>query len=125
MFDHSKVLLVDDNECTLNVLSKILQKQKCNVKSFENGKDTIDELKKNRYDLVIVETKLSDMTGIELLRQLLQNNIKTKKIVLTGHPSEDDQQKSFELGADYYISKPIKPKKLLQIIKNCIINSES
>lgn len=124
MLHQSKVLLVDDNECTSNVLSKILQKQRCNVTSLENGKDTINELKKQQYDLVIVETRLSDMNGIELLRQILKNDIKTKKIVLTGHPSEEDQEKSLELGADYYISKPIKPLKLLQLIKNCIIKSE-
>jgi CheY-like chemotaxis protein len=124
MFHQSKVLLVDNNKYTSNVLSKILQKQRCNVTSLENGKDTINELKKHQYDLVIVETQLSDMNGIELLRQILKNDIKTKKIVLTGHPSEEDQEKSLELGADYYISKPIKPLKLLQLIKNCAIKSE-
>lgn len=125
MLHQTKILLVDDNKCTLGVLSKILQKQKCSVKSLENGKDTINELKTNHYDLVIVETRLSDMNGIELLQQIIKNKIKTKKIVLTGNPSEEEKKKSIELGAAYYISKPIKPRKLLQIIKNCVIAQKS
>ncbi|MDG6222241.1 MAG: response regulator [Candidatus Bathyarchaeota archaeon] len=120
-----KVLLVDDNKCTQNVLCKIMQKERCTVTLVENGKDAINELNTKCYDLIVMEMSLPDIKGIDLLKQIVKNNIKIKKIVLTGHPSEEDEEKSFELGVDYYILKPIKPKRLLQIIEKCAITPEN
>lgn len=111
------VLIVDDNKCVLQILTKILQKAGHRVKSVETGKEMLQELETTTYDVVIIDVRLQDVNGLDLLNKIQKIAARMKKIILTGYPSEEDRIRASEQGANYYVSKPIKSERLIEIVE--------
>lgn len=121
----SKILIVDDNKFIREVLAKILQKAGYRVTSVKNEKDMMKQLKLQSFDLAIIDVRLQDTNGIDLLGKIRKNTTNMKKIILTGYPSEEDEKRALEQGADCYIPKPIKSEKLIEIVKTLATTIET
>jgi DNA-binding response OmpR family regulator len=111
------VIILDDNKFVLRVLIKILQKAGHCVTPVETGHDLLERLKTKTYDAAIIAVRLQDVNGLDLLNKIQKINANMKKIVLTGYPSEEDRIRALEQGADYYLSKPIKSERLIEIVE--------
>ena len=111
------VIIVDDNKFVLRVLTKILQKAGHCVTSVETGQELLERLETKTYDVAIIAVRLEDVNGLDLLDKIQKINANMKKIVLTGYPSEEDRIRALEQGADYYLSKPIKSERLIEIVE--------
>jgi two-component system alkaline phosphatase synthesis response regulator PhoP len=119
MENATKILLVDDEQDILDFLSYNLEKENYVVDTATNGKDAISKAKKNQPDLIVLDVMMPGMDGIETCREI--RNIDTLKNVLiaflTARNEDYSQIAGFDVGADDYITKPIKPRVLVSRIK--------
>jgi two-component system alkaline phosphatase synthesis response regulator PhoP len=113
-----KLLLVDDEPDILEFLSYNLKKEGYNVFTANNGKEAIVVAKKENPDLIILDVMMPDMDGIETCREIRAlPGLKDVMIAFLTARSEDYSQiAGFEVGADDYINKPIKPRVLMSRI---------
>ena len=113
----SNVLIVDNNEHVLRILTKILQKSCCCVSATNTCNGMLKQLETQPYDVVVFDIQLEGVNGFDLLANIQRLYPDMKKIMLTSYPSNEDKTKALEHGADYYLSKPIKSEKLVEIVK--------
>src|ERR1035437_2462376 len=115
----TKILLVDDEQDILDFLSYNLEKEGFQVTTATNGKDAISKAAKQIPDLIVLDVMMPDMDGIETCREI--RNIESLQNVLIAFltaPNEDYSQiAGFDVGADDYITKPVKPRVLVSRIK--------
>jgi two-component system alkaline phosphatase synthesis response regulator PhoP len=115
----TKILLVDDEQDILDFLSYNLEKEGFQVDTATNGKDAISKAAKQIPDLIVLDVMMPDMDGIETCREI--RNIESLKNVLiaflTARNEDYSQIAGFDVGADDYITKPIKPRVLVSRIK--------
>lgn len=114
-----KILLVDDEPDILEFLSYNLKREGYNVYTANNGKEAVVVAKKENPHLIILDVMMPDMDGIETCREIRElPGLKDVMIAFLTARSEDYSQiAGFEVGADDYINKPIKPRVLISRIK--------
>lgn len=119
MSTEQKILLVDDEQDILEFLSYNLKKEGYSVFIANNGKEAITIAKKVTPDLIILDVMMPDMDGIETCRGLREiPELKNVMIAfLTARNEDYSQIAGFDVGADDYINKPIKPRVLVSRIK--------
>ena len=113
-----KVLVVDDEELILELLKYNLEKGGYEVKTAQDGARAVDIAKKFLPDLVLLDIMMPKMDGVETCRQLrdMPELQKTFVVFLTARSEEYSEVAAFDIGADDYITKPIKPRALMSRI---------
>ncbi len=111
------ILVIDDDKSILRTLTRILQKAGYEVETAETGKEAKEKAGKTVYDLALVDVRLPDMDGTDLLANLQDISPNTVKIVITGFPSLETGVKALDGGADAYLVKPVRPEELLTLIQ--------
>ena len=114
-----KILLVDDEEDILEFLSYNLSKEGYDVITASNGKKGLDLAKKTIPDLILLDVMMPEMDGMEVCENLRSTKEldDTFIVFLTARSEEYSELSGFNVGADDYISKPIKPKLLISRIQ--------
>jgi len=114
-----KILLVDDEPDILEFLAYNLNKEGFRVLQAENGKDAIALAKKEIPHLIVLDVMMPDMDGIETCRELREQAVLKDVLIafLTARGEDYTQIAGFEVGADDYITKPIKPRVFVSRIK--------
>jgi DNA-binding response OmpR family regulator len=105
--DVKKLLLVDDEVGYLEVLAKRLTHRGFKVTTASSGAEAIRALRKWEFDLAVVDLKMEDMDGIEVLKVLKKMDPALQVIILTGHGSERAARDGIAHGAFDYLIKPI------------------
>ncbi len=111
------ILVVDDDKSILRTFTRILQKSGYEIEVAETGKEAIEKAENRHYDLALVDIRLPDMDGTDLLARLKKQLQHTVKIMITGFPSLETGVKALDEGADAYLVKPVKPQELLMLIE--------
>jgi len=113
--DLGKVLIVDDEQDILDLLSFNLVKEGFQVITSKNGEDALRAALGERPDLVVLDIMLPGFSGIEVLKRLkhLELTRKTPVMMLTAKNEEVDRVLGFELGAEDYITKPFSVRELV------------
>lgn len=111
------ILIIDDDKSTLRVYARILQKEGYKTDTAETGQEAVEKINNQSYDLALVDMKLPDMNGTDLLPRLHAAYPNMIKIVITGFPTVEDGTKSLDRGAEAYLVKPVRTEELLNIIK--------
>jgi DNA-binding NtrC family response regulator len=109
-----RLLLVDDEVGYLEVLCKRLKKRDFDVTTAYSGADAIRAVRDRDFDVAVVDLKMEDMDGIELLKIFKQMLPTMQVIMLTGHGSERAARTGISLGAFDYLLKPIDLEALLE-----------
>ncbi len=117
--NRKKILIVDDNKDILESLNLLLSNTYDLSLAF-NGKSALQLLNKKQFDLAIVDLKMEDMNGIELLEKIKEISPSTKVIILTAHGSIELAVKALKKGASDFIEKPFQVDKLLITIENIL-----
>ena len=114
-----KVLVVDDDEAILELLTYNLEKEGYEVKVAENGHQGVKKAREFKPDLVLLDIMMPRMDGVEACRQLraIPELAKTHIVFLTARAEEYSEVAGFDVGADDYITKPIKPRALMSRIQ--------
>ena len=114
---NENILVVDDDADVRKSLSMILSKEGYSVEAVENGKQATRIIEKLRFDVALIDIKLPDMEGTELLQRLKKNQPHMVKIIITGFPTLENAMETINEGADGYILKPFDVQKLLEMIR--------
>jgi DNA-binding response OmpR family regulator len=114
----SQILIVDDDESICKTLSVILQSEGYQTTTATTAKEALQKAKSQYFKLALLDIKLPDTKGTQLLTQLKEITPETIKIIITGYPSLKNAVEALNLGADSYIMKPLNPAELLKTIKN-------
>jgi DNA-binding response OmpR family regulator len=104
--DHVKLLLVDDEAGYVKVLAKRMAKRNIDVTPALSGSEAIQILRSNRFDAAVLDLKMEDMDGIEVLKVFKLMDPQMPVIMLTGHGSETAAREGIEFGAFDYLTKP-------------------
>lgn len=111
------VLLVDDEQGYLNVLSNRLARRFVNATKAFSGTQAIQILRKNDFDVVVLDLKMEDMDGIEVLKVMNKMVPELPVIILTGHGSQKAAEDGIASGAFDYLTKPCELQELLDKIQ--------
>ncbi len=121
-----KVLVVDDEEPILELLKYNLEKEGYEVKVANNGQLAVEIARKFKPELVLLDIMMPHMDGVEACRQLraMPDLVNTFIVFLTARSEEYSEVAAFDVGADDYITKPIKPRALMSRI-NAVFRRDS
>ena len=138
---NKKILLSEDEKDLAKALSTILKYSNYDVTVTHNGQEAVNKTREDSYDLIIMDVMMPVMNGIDALKEMRKNGIKTPIIMLTAKSQINDKVEGLDSGANDYLTKPFETKELLARIRaltrvdevnkmsfeigNIIFNSES
>ena len=118
MDKHARILIVDDDESVRDTTKAILESEGYIVDYAATGKEAIEKAQEATYNLALLDIRLPDVDGVELLK-LMKNSVpRTRKIMVTGYPTMQNAISALNKNADAYLVKPIDMEKLLKLIKD-------
>ncbi|MBI5474532.1 MAG: response regulator [Ignavibacteriae bacterium] len=106
MTEKRKILVVDDEDALRTVLSAELNSEGYDVGTAADGSEALAELQKDKFDLVLLDIKMPNMNGFEVLKVIKEKHQGTKVIMLTGFADLKNAIESKKLGAEDFVSKP-------------------
>lgn len=116
----ARLLLVDDEQGFVNVLAKRIGKRHIQVRKAFSGFEAIQILREERFDVAVLDLKMQDMDGIEVLKIFKKMAPNLQVIMLTGHGSEIAAREGMEYGAMDYLIKPCDFDVLIDKIQKAI-----
>jgi two-component system, NtrC family, nitrogen regulation response regulator NtrX len=117
MIKNAKILVVDDDETIRKTMKAILEDEGYIVDLASTGKEAIGKTETNVYNLALLDIRLPDMEGVELLKLLKETVPRIRKIMVTGYPSAQNAIAAVNRQADAYLVKPVDIEKLLETVK--------
>jgi CheY-like chemotaxis protein/anti-sigma regulatory factor (Ser/Thr protein kinase) len=115
-----KLLLVDDEKGFAKVLSKRLSRRNIEVTTTYSGAEAIQALRRVDFDVAVLDLKMDDMDGLEVLKIFKKMYAKMEVIILSGHESEKAAQEGMKYGAFDYLSKPCDIENLISTIRKSV-----
>jgi len=112
----ARILIVEDDENIRRTLQNILEQKGYTTDTAKTGQEAIQKTQDKFYNLALLDIKLPDMEGTKLLAKLNESNPNMMKVMVTGYPSLENAMEALNQGADAYVTKPVKPEKLLALI---------
>ena len=120
----AKILVIDDEKAIRRSIKEILEFEKHTIDEAEDGITALNLALKNNYDVILSDIKMPKLDGEELLNKLIENNISSAIIMMSGHGSIETAVNAVKKGAYDYLSKPIDLNRLLVSIKNALEKTE-
>ena len=117
------VLLIDDDPNFIESLKLILDDEKYDIDTALTGKNAVQKLEENFYAVVIVDKRLPDIDGVNLITTLNDTDPVRRKVVITGYPSEENLKEAFRNGVHEYLEKtPENMKNLKTIVDKLVVD---
>jgi DNA-binding NtrC family response regulator len=117
MNETAKILIVDDDENIRRALSAVLEDEGYIVETVDTAMKGIEKTQTGFFNLALIDVRLPDMEGVDLLPKLRDTSPKIRKIIITGYPTLQNAVAAVNRGADAYIMKPFDVEKMLQVVK--------
>ena len=108
-----RILIVEDEYNLADVIASRLKKEKYLVDISLDGEDGLDNALSGMYNLIILDVMLPKMNGFDILKEVRENEIESKVIMMTAKSELEDKLNGFEYGADDYITKPFHIEELV------------
>ena len=124
MDKHTKILVVDDDETIRTTMKAILEDEGYTVDLAATGKEAIRKTQETSYNIALLDIRLPDMEGVELLNLMKESVPRTRKIMVTGYPSMQNAIGALNKNADAYLLKPVDVDKLLTTVKIQLQNQQ-
>jgi len=115
-----KILLVEDTPLNVKLVTKLLTKLGHTVVVAENGRLGVDAVKRESFDVVLMDVQMPVMDGLEATREIRSNGYDVPIIAMTAGAMKGDKEKCLDAGMDCYISKPINIKEIIPAIQSVI-----
>ena len=112
-----RLLIAEDEKDLAEALEVFFEKNQFTVDTVFNGQDAYDYGATGDYDAIILDVMMPKRNGIEVLRQLRAEGLKTPIMMLTAKGEKDDRITGFDAGADDYLPKPFAPDELLSRVR--------
>jgi DNA-binding NtrC family response regulator len=117
MGERARILVVDDDESIRKAISTILEEKGYEVDTAESGREAIEKTRSGFYNLALIDIRLPDMEGTELLLRMKETTPRMVKIIVTGFPSLQNAMDAVNRCADAYVIKPVRIDDLLETIR--------
>ena len=121
--EKKRILVVDDDTNILRVFKSILEKEGYMVETAETGNDALEKIKKEKFNVCLIDVRLPDMDGTDLLLELTKEP-ETIKIIITGFSSDEVGKKAADYGADDFLVKPVKAEELIATVRDRLVTKE-
>ncbi len=108
-----KLLLLEDDPILSEIIEEFLVEHGLHVKLFFDGKEALDAIFEDKFDILVLDINVPSLNGFELLKTLKEANIATPVIFITSLDQISDVKKGFALGAEDYLKKPFELEELL------------
>lgn len=115
-----KLLLIEDEQAQRLLLKRILEKEGYTISEAEDGKTGIDLFTNEDFDLVLLDQRLPDMNGLEVIEKIKAINPIIPIIIITAYASVRDAVKAMKMGAFHYLNKPVEPDELILTIQKAL-----
>jgi DNA-binding NtrC family response regulator len=112
------LVVVDDEQGILDVVSRFARRAGYEVVTCSGGREAIAQLQSRRADLVLVDLRMPDVGGLDVLRAIRDTDARCQAVLMTGYASVDTAVDAIKLGAMDYLSKPIDFARLEQLLTN-------
>ncbi len=116
-----KILLAEDNHVNQQLAVRMLEKRGHTVSVVDNGKQAVEALRKERFDVVLMDVQMPEMGGFEATATIRRDEGATGDhvpiIAITAHAMKGDRERCLAAGMDGYISKPLQPSELLKVVE--------
>jgi len=116
----SKVLVVEDDVAFGTMLKTFLEKREYKVTLVYSASEAFKKISANKFDLVLTDVRLPDNDGLEILKNVKNENPSTQVIVMTSYAEISMAVNAMKEGAFDYVSKPFRPESILQTIENAL-----
>jgi len=107
-----KILVVDDEAVVVNSIRKTLARKAYRVEEAFSGEEAMSRVSTENYDLVLLDMRLPDANGLDLIAGMKQHNPDLRVVVVTGYASIDTAVEAVQRGANDYMAKPFTPEEL-------------
>jgi two-component system response regulator AtoC len=118
MVEPPRILVIDDDKTIRLTIAALLQTEGYIVDVAETGKEAIAKSNANYYNLALIDIRLPDMMGTDLLLKLRETIPPMVKIIVTGYPALQNAIDAVNKGASAYVLKPANPEKILNTVKD-------
>jgi DNA-binding response OmpR family regulator len=118
-----KILVVDDDKDLCNLISDIIKEEGFEVKKAYDGNSALNQISEENYDVMIIDNKLSGISGINVIEQTKQLNPSLKTIMVSAYGNTDTKLRAKDLGVYDFLDKPFDIKVLLSRIKELFLNT--
>lgn len=116
----TRILMVDDELNVCTGCKRMFEDEGYITEYALSGKEGIEMIGTNDYDLVITDLKMPDVSGMDVIKTVKERRPETPVIMITGYPSRPTAVEAMKLGAADYIPKPFKPDEIIKAVKNAI-----
>lgn len=119
-----RVLVAEDNAVNQLLAVRLLEKRGHRVVVANNGREAIDELKKQAFDLILMDVQMPEMDGLEATKAIRngeKNGARLPVIALTAHAMKGDEDRCLAAGMDGYLTKPIRPRELDNVLEKYLM----
>ena len=117
MEKQTRILIVDDDENIRKTMKAILEDEGYIVDLATSGNKAIEMTQETAYNIALLDIRLPDIEGVELLKLIKDNVPRTRKIMVTGYPSMQNAISALNKNADAYLVKPVNVEKLLDTVR--------
>ncbi|MFC1501944.1 sigma-54-dependent transcriptional regulator [bacterium] len=114
------ILVVDDDDIMRDSCFQILRGSNCQVRAAETGDKALELMKKEFFDIVILDLKMPGLSGMEVLKWVKEENPETIVIVITGYATVDSAVEAMKNGAYDFLPKPFTPEELRVIVRRAM-----
>lgn len=115
-----KILVIDDEAIVRLSCERALASEGCEVKTAESGIAGISMLEKESFNLVLLDLKMPNMDGLEVLKIIKERWAETKVIIITGYSTDQTAAETLKLGAHDFIEKPFTPDTLAAAVAEAL-----
>ena len=116
----AKILVVDDDLDMCQIISDILKEEGYSIDSSFSGEDALRKIKKDHYDLIVLDYRLGGISGLMVLEKALQMMPSLKIIMISAFGSDSTKAKARELGAVDFIDKPFDIKRFVRAVQDIL-----
>jgi two-component system nitrogen regulation response regulator NtrX len=121
----ARIIVIDDDESIRKTLATILEDEGYSVDTAESGKEALLKTNADFYNLALIDVRLLDMEGTELLVRIKETVPRMRKIIITGYPTVHNAIEAVNRNADAYLVKPFDVSKALFVIREQLKKQEA
>src|SRR5512139_3771187 len=122
--DKSKILLAEDEKTQRDLLEGFLKKEGFSVESAANGREALDKLERDFFDIILLDYKMPELDGLQTLREVRRLYPEIPVVMMTAYGTVETAVASMKEGALDYLTKPIDLDELLLILQKVIERSD-
>jgi DNA-binding NtrC family response regulator len=122
--ENARIIIIDDDESIRKTLQTILEEEGYIVDTVNTGKEAIRKTNEKVYSLALIDMRLPDTEGVDLLLKIRDTTPRMRKIIITGYPTIQNAMEAVNRQADAFILKPFDVERVLQTIREQLKKQE-